>query len=137
MLVGSVRCMVQLVRAFQFEIKALVKWSRLGEERPGKVEFLDILALPIQSSLCPSSRRCWTYWLTLRSMGTACHNAMRRLTALRRQSCLRKASSRKISVCILLQQIQFPLFILYCSSFIHTSIIRSAFFNLFVGYLRI
>ena len=51
MLVGSVVCMVKLVRAFQFEIKALVKWSRLGEARPGKVEFLDILTLPIQHEM--------------------------------------------------------------------------------------
>ena len=35
----------------QFGIKALVEWSRLGEARPGKVEFLDILTLPIQQEM--------------------------------------------------------------------------------------
>ena len=41
----------KLVRAFQFVIKVLVKWIRLGEARSGKVEFLDILTLPIKFDL--------------------------------------------------------------------------------------
>ena len=54
--VGSVGRVIKLVRvrgmsSFWFETKALVKWSRLGEARPGKVEFLDILTLPIQHEM--------------------------------------------------------------------------------------
>ena len=54
--VGSVGRVVKLVRArgmsgVWFVIEALVKWSRLGEARPGKVEFLDILTLPIQQEM--------------------------------------------------------------------------------------
>ena len=54
--VGSVGRVIKLVRvrgmsSFGFETKALVKWSRLGEARPGKVEFLDILTLPIQHEM--------------------------------------------------------------------------------------
>ena len=59
--VGSVGRVVKLVGPcgmsmvfqpeIQFGIKALVKWSRLGEARPGKVEFLDILTLPIQQEM--------------------------------------------------------------------------------------
>ena len=51
--VGSVGRVIKLVmvRAFHAEIKALVKWSRLGEAKPGKVEFLDILTLPIQHEM--------------------------------------------------------------------------------------
>ena len=59
--VGSVGRLVKLFgpcgmsRVFQpdiqFGVKALVKWSRLGEARPGKVEFLDILTLPIQHDM--------------------------------------------------------------------------------------
>ena len=39
-LVGSVVCMVKLVGAFQFEIKALAKLSRLSKARAGKVLYI-------------------------------------------------------------------------------------------------
>ena len=49
---GSVGCMVKLVRAFQFVIKALAKWSRLGEAKPGKVKFVEKSStFPLQQDL--------------------------------------------------------------------------------------
>ena len=44
--------MVKLVRAFQFVIKALVKWSILGEAKPGKVKFVEKSStFPLQQDL--------------------------------------------------------------------------------------
>ena len=123
-LVGSVVCMVKLVRAFQFEIKALVKWSRLGKARAGKVNFCTSSTFHLQLDLL----------VDLRSMGIACHNAMRRLTALRRQSCLKKNLQEKLAFYFVTANSNY---IIYFSSFIHTSTIGSAFFDWFVGYLKI
>ena len=116
--------MVKLVRAFQFEIKALVKLSRLGKARAGKVNFCTSSTFHLQLDLL----------VDLRSMGTACHNAMRRLTALRRQSCLKKNLQEKLAFDFVTAN---SIYIINFSSFIHTSTIGSAFFDWFVGYLKI
>ena len=61
-------------------IKALVKWIRLGEARQGKVEFSDILTLPIQQEMLDML-------IDLSSTGIA---IMRCFIELQTQSCLER-----------------------------------------------
>ena len=118
--VGSVGRVIKLVMVRAFAgiagIKALVKWSRLGKARAGKVNFCTSSTFHLQLDLL----------VDLRSMGTACHNAMRRLTALRRQSCLKKNLQEKLAFYFVTAN---SIYIINFSSFIHTSTIGSAFFD--------